>query len=143
MAEESCTYLDKIDRRSELLADSDVVLRIAGFSPFHRDPEFQDDGPAPDISAIRAAMEIEEEIINQYRGHIRLTEPLSRPCAKFSFTSSESSTPTSIAEGKLYVKNGIRSLAAQMNVLNKSGRLDQLIFICSRSSEIDMEPQYV
>lgn len=143
MAEGSRPYLKKVDKRSEILAESDAVLGIAGFSPFYMEPELHDDGHSPEISPLDDSMETEEEFINQYRSHIKLTEHFSRQRATISFASYESPIPFSLAQAKLFVEHGIRSLASQLNILQeKSGRLDQLLFIRSRLSEIGMEPQY-
>lgn len=142
-------YLETIQKRSEIVVESDTILGIAGFSPINREPEIKDDGPRPSMSTLDGGLDVEEEYLNQYRSHIELAGDSTRKCARISFLprnarDDAAMTMSSISHVRLSVDHGIKSLASQINILQQqSGQLDQLFFIRSRSdgTEISSKKQ--
>jgi hypothetical protein len=133
-------YLETINKKSEILEESDAILGIAGFFPFNRELEPQDKRASSANSTLNDSMDIEEEFISQYRRHVKLTRYSSRQCARISFVpydakDGQASEVSLMAHAKLAVEHGIRSLVSQINFLQEaSGHIDRLLFIRSISS---------
>lgn len=146
-------YLEKISKRSELIAESDALIGIAALSPIYREAELQNigrqftteqkrlwpHGSTPVISTLIRSMETEEEFISQYRSHIELLGHSKWQRAEISFIpyhvkDDEAAKSSTMAYAKLLVDHGIDSLVSQINILQeKLGHVDQLLFIRLRS----------
>jgi hypothetical protein len=138
--ENGSNSLETIKKRSEMLAQSDTILGIAGFLPFTEEFEI-DDATSPQIPTLTSSMETEDEFISQFRNHIELEGNSSRQCARITFLPrslryGKVAKLSSMADAKLSLDHGIMSLVSQIGILQKeSGHLDRVLFIRSRPSE--------
>lgn len=133
-------YLEEIpQRKSAILADSDSILGMAGFSPIEQAPELDAHGSKQSMSSLAGNLKMEEQYVSQYRSHIQLTGDSSRKCARVSFLphngeDDEVKLMFSITHAMLSVDHGVESLASQINILQEPGHFDKLYFIRSRSN---------
>ncbi|OJJ03442.1 hypothetical protein ASPVEDRAFT_42913 [Aspergillus versicolor CBS 583.65] len=124
------------DRNNEILAQSDAVLGLAGFSPWIERTTAEDENTSAEL---QLPSDLEDDYVSQYRGHINLAGTSSRQCARVSYSRrnqdfSEYSSKTTVAAS---VDRGVVNVKAQVMILKGVvGPLNQLLFIRHGSSEI-------
>lgn len=136
----SVNRLEAHDRNTEILAQSDAVLGLAGFSPWIEKTTAEDQNTTAEL---QLPSDVEDDYVSQYRCHIQLAGALSRQCARISYyrRGPDPSGYYSKRNAAASVDRGIVNIRTQVRILRDAvGPLNQLLFLRHGPSEIENQP---
>ncbi|KAJ5805718.1 uncharacterized protein N7503_003320 [Penicillium pulvis] len=129
-------FLESFGNKSKILARSDAMLGLAGFSPLIDKCALQDEAA---WSEAQSATTIEYDFVDQYHKHIRFSGTKGRQCAAISFfqhdKSNRGDSEDTMIRAKSLVDHGMINLMSHLNTLpDDVAPFTQLLFIRQVSS---------